>query len=201
MLLNIGKMMGRTSPVPAAILGFTWPLRYRHTLKSGDESDLANYDLANLSFLVVDDNDHMRRLIVSLLKAMGVRRTREAEDGAHALNVLKQFDADMIIVDWNMEPVDGLEFAKRVRTSDDSPNIYVPLIMLTGHTDASKVFQARDAGVNEFLAKPVSAKKLYLRIKAIIDTPRQFIRTPTYFGPDRRRKDDPTYKGPERRDT
>lgn len=141
----------------------------------------------------------MRQLIVSLLKAMGVRRTRQAQDGGHALKVLKQFDADIIIVDWNMEPVDGLEFAKRVRTSDDSPNIYVPLIMLTGHTDACRVFQARDAGVNEFLAKPISAKKLYLRIKAIIDTPRQFIRTPTYFGPDRRRKDDPAYKGPERR--
>ncbi len=160
---------------------------------------MANYDLERLSFLVIDDNYHMRRLVKSILNALGIRQVREAEDGADALKVLQTFDADMVIVDWNMEPIDGLEFTKLVRTSDDSPNIYIPLIMLTGHTEMSRVFQARDAGVNEFLAKPVSAKKLYQRIKAIIETPRQFIRTPNYFGPDRRRKDDPAYSGPERR--
>ncbi len=160
---------------------------------------MANYNLEEISVLVIDDNYHMRRLVKSILVALGIRQVREAEDGADALKVLKTFDADLVIVDWNMEPIDGLEFTKLIRSSDDSPNIYIPIIMLTGHTEMSRVFQARDAGINEFLAKPVSAKKLYQRIRAIIETPRQYIRTPSYFGPDRRRKDDPSYAGPERR--
>jgi len=95
--------------------------------------------------------------------------------------------------------MDGIEFTKQVRTSDDSPNIYVPIVMLTGHTEISRVETARDAGVNEFLAKPVSAAKIYQRIKTILDNPRQYVRTPTYFGPDRRRRQDPEYSGEDRR--
>ena len=94
----------------------------------------------------------------------------------------------MIIADWHMEPLDGLDFVRLVRTAKDSPNPYVPIIMLTGHTEYQRVCEARDAGVNEFLAKPISAKALYMRFASIIDNPRPFIRTKTYFGPDRRRQ-------------
>ena len=97
--------------------------------------------------------------------------------------------ADVLIVDWHMQPLDGLDFVRLVRTASDSPNPYVPIIMLTGYTEYARVVEARDAGINEFLAKPISAKSLYLRFAAIIDNPRPFIRTKKYFGPDRRRQE------------
>lgn len=149
--------------------------------------------------LVVDDNRHMRHLIKGILGALGIRKVAEAEDGKTAMEELQNFDADIVVCDWNMEPMDGLEFTRNLRNSDDSPNIYIPVIMLTGHTDISRVTIARDAGVNEYLAKPVSAKKLYQRIHSIIDAPRDFIRATNYFGPDRRRRRDPNYTGGERR--
>ena len=71
--------------------------------------------------------------------------------------------------------------------------------MLTGHTEADRVMEARDAGVTEFLAKPVSALQLFQRIRTIIEAPRQYVRTADYFGPDRRRRNELDYEGVERR--
>lgn len=160
---------------------------------------MTEYNIERLNVLIVDDNRHMRFLVRMILKSLGVRDIMEAEEGETALKTLKHFEADIVICDWNMQPMDGISFTKFIRNSDDSPNVYVPIIMLTGHTEISRVVTARDAGVNEFLAKPVSAKKIYQRIKAILDNPRQYIRTPSYFGPNRRRRDDPEYNGEERR--
>jgi two-component system chemotaxis response regulator CheY len=75
----------------------------------------------------------------------------------------------------------------------------VPIIMITGHTEKNRVTAARDSGITEFLAKPISAKALYQRIVNVIAHPRPFIKTKTYFGPDRRRNTNPNYAGPERR--
>lgn len=147
------------------------------------------YALGGLNVLVVDDNRHMVRLISSILHALGVRNVCEANDAAEALEHLKSFSADIIIVDWQMQPLDGLDFTRLVRTGKDSPNRYVPIIMLSAFTEMSLVTKARDAGINEFLAKPVSPKALYSRMASLIDNPRSFVRTDTYFGPDRRRKD------------
>jgi DNA-binding response OmpR family regulator len=98
-----------------------------------------------------------------------------------------------------MEPLDGIDFIKMVRTASDSPNPFVPTIMLTVHTEMNRVVETRDAVVHEFFAKPISAKALYSRIRSIIDRPRPFIRVGQYFGPDRRRRDNPGYRGAERR--
>ncbi len=160
---------------------------------------MVDYSLERLNLLVVDDNKHMRALVKSILHALGVRSVHEAIDGADAFKELRHFPADLIICDWNMEPLDGLDFVRLVRTGADSPNPYVSIIMLTGHTELNRVLEARDTGVHEFLAKPISAKKLYSRIKAIIEHERKFIKAGRYFGPDRRRKTDPNYSGSERR--
>lgn len=86
-----------------------------------------------------------------------------------------------------------------LRNDDNSPNPYIPIIMLTGHGDRERVCEARDAGVNVFMAKPVSAKALYERLVWMINHPLPFIRTSDYFGPDRRRKDIGPPNGVERR--
>ena len=159
----------------------------------------ADYNIERLNFLIVDDNKHMCTLVKTILNAFGVRNVVEAVDGADAFKVLKHFPADIIICDWVMQPLDGLDFVRLVRTGKDSPNPYVPVIMLTGHTEMHRVVEARDAGVSEFLAKPVSPKKIYGRIRSIIEQQRSYIKTKSYFGPDRRRQNLASYKGPERR--
>lgn len=149
----------------------------------------SRYVLENVNVLVVDDNRHMRQLVESILHALGVKHVCQAGDAAQAFKELQHFNADVIIADWHMEPLDGLDFVRLVRTAKDSPNPYVPIIMLSGYTEYHRVTEARDAGVNEFLAKPISAKAIYQRLATIIDNPRPFIRTRQYFGPDRRRQD------------
>ena len=139
------------------------------------------------------------RACQSILTALGVQKVVDASDGADTFKELRHFPADIIICDWNMEPLDGIDFIKMVRTASDSPNPFVPTIMLTVHTEMNRVVETRDAVVHEFFAKPISAKALYSRIRSIIDRPRPFIRVGQYFGPDRRRRDNPGYRGAERR--
>lgn len=149
---------------------------------------MGGYSLELLNVLVVDDSPHMRTLVKAVLFSLGCKTVVEAEDATAAEAILQQFPADLVICDWNMPTLDGIAFVRRLRTGEESRNPYVPVIMMTGHTQRERVFTARDAGVNEFLAKPISAKSLYQRIRAIIERPMDFIRAETYCGPDRRRK-------------
>jgi CheY-like chemotaxis protein len=107
---------------------------------------------------------------------------------------------DFIIVDFQMDILDGCDFTRLVRTADDSPNQYIPIMMLSAYSERSKVEAARDAGVTEFLCKPVTATELYKKVSSIINAPRSFVRTGNYFGPDRRRQIKESYKGPGRRE-
>jgi CheY-like chemotaxis protein len=160
----------------------------------------ARYLLENISMMVIDDNKHMSMLVGQILHALGVKNVCQMHNAEQAFEELKHFVADVIIVDWHMQPMDGIEFVRRVRTAPDTPNPHVPIIMLSGFTERQRVIEARDAGINEFLAKPVSPKSLYQHLAKIIDNPRPFVRTKSYFGPDRRRKNLGPPKGtPERR--
>jgi CheY-like chemotaxis protein len=152
-----------------------------------------------LRVLVVDDNQHMRKLVVAILQAFGVRELFEAPDGEYAWKHLRDSNPDVILLDWQMTGMTGLEFVRLVRNSPKSFNVFVPIIMLTGHTHIDHVRQARDAGANEFLAKPVTVKGILSRLLAVIEHPRPFVRTQTYFGPCRRRRSLVKYTGPERR--
>jgi two-component system, chemotaxis family, chemotaxis protein CheY len=94
---------------------------------------------------------------------------------------------------------DGCELTQMIRQPGANPNPYVAIIMVTGHSEKERVALARDAGVTEFLVKPISASGLYRRIVNVVANPRPFIKTRTYFGPDRRRNVNPNYVGTERR--
>lgn len=159
---------------------------------------MENYNLSRLNILVIDDNANMRRIVRNVLNTLGIQNIAEARDGASALEALKAFKADIAVCDWIMEPMDGVAFVRHIRTAPDSPNPFLPVIMLTAHSDAYRVIHARDSGINEFLAKPVSAKLLYLRITSIIEKQRVFVRAGKFFGPDRRRRKADT-DGAERR--
>jgi two-component system, chemotaxis family, chemotaxis protein CheY len=154
---------------------------------------------ARVLALVVDDNHYMRVIVCTMLRAMGITQIREASDGAEALEIVRDWRPDVIILDLVMEHLDGIEFTRLIRTATDSPHPYVPIIMLSGHTDRSRVLEARDSGVNEFVAKPVTARALIDRMKSVIENERPWVKCPTYTGPDRRRRKQPNYPGPFRR--
>jgi CheY-like chemotaxis protein len=141
----------------------------------------------------------MRAIVATVLIGVGVKHVFEARDGLEALDAVKEWHADLAIVDFQMAPLDGVEFTRMVRSAPDSKNPYLPIIMMTGHSERSRVLEARDAGVTEFVAKPLTAKSILARIQAVIYHPRPFIRCAQYFGPDRRRREDPDYRGPWRR--
>jgi DNA-binding response OmpR family regulator len=94
---------------------------------------------------------------------------------------------DIVISDLIMSPIDGLLLLRWIRTAKESPDLFVPFVMLSGAAD--NVNQARELGSTEFLAKPFSAQSVYKRILEVIDYPRQFVTTTHYFGPDRRRRE------------
>ena len=156
-------------------------------------------DLNRLRVLVIDDNQHMRRILRTLLHSFGTREVYEAEDGASGLEAFTHQLPDIVITDWVMPIFDGLEVTQMIRQPGANANPYVAIIMLTGHSEKKRVVAARDAGVTEFLAKPISAKALYQRIMTIVLNPRPFIKTRSYFGPDRRRNVNLNYVGLERR--
>jgi len=152
-----------------------------------------------LKALIVEDNAHMRSLLRALLNAIGIKEIAEAAHGQAAIDSLHERKSDLVLSDLAMKPMDGLEFARQVRNHQHSPNPFVPIIMITGHTEKHRVEEARDAGVTEFLAKPITAHNLFSRIAEIVERPRAFVRCDGYFGPDRRRRTIDNYAGPWRR--
>jgi two-component system chemotaxis response regulator CheY len=153
----------------------------------------------DLSVLVVDDNEHMRALMKAMLHAIGLRGVLEASDGSHAMHKLREHAVDVVITDLLMNPLDGLDFVRLLRQSPSSPCPTVPVIMVTGHSTLHHVQEARDAGVDELLTKPVAARDLVDRLNKVVEHRRPFVKTDGYFGPERRRRADLAYAGPKRR--
>jgi len=157
------------------------------------------YNFSTFTALVVDDNRFIRTIVSDLCRSFKFGTVVDVADAASAFEFLKQSPVDVVICDWEMQPLDGYDFVRLVRTAKDSPNRFLPIIMLTGHTEHSRIVRARDAGATEFLAKPISATTLLRRICAVVDQPRPYIDCAGFFGPDRRRKAKADYKGAERR--
>jgi CheY-like chemotaxis protein len=157
--------------------------------------------LKQTSFLIVDDNVHMRKLLRQVLNGLGCIHIWEAPSAADAYQLLSVTQIDMALVDYRLEGSSGADLARMIRRSSDSPNRFLPIIMVTSYSERSKISEAIDSGVDEFLAKPISTAELLKRIRAVADLRRPFVRTPHFFGPDRRRRDDPRYYGPRRRES
>jgi PleD family two-component response regulator len=141
----------------------------------------------------------MRVLIRSLLRSAGLIDVSEASTVERAFEVMNSRTVDLVIVDWMMRPIDGLEFTRLVRWTDETPNPYLPILMLTAHTESSRVAAARDAGVTGFIKKPISTRLLFDHVASALTDARLFIRTEDFFGPDRRRGVVVDYPGPFRR--
>lgn len=155
--------------------------------------------LAELRFLIVDDDPNMCFILRAMLDRAGLRNYRIELSAIAALRNLTASRPDVVICDWKMSPMDGIEFARRMRRGRTGRERLLPIILLTSYAEPERVAEARDAGVNEVLVKPVSGKTLLGRIQSIVCRPRKFIDVTTFIGPDRRRTGGHAYAGTERR--
>jgi CheY-like chemotaxis protein len=159
---------------------------------------MEEYDLERLTVMVVEDSLFIRSLIVSSLKLLGVGTVIPKEHGGEAIELLKLMsidpmlagvqNIDIVFSNWEMRPVDGMMLLRWIRRHKESPDRFVPFVMMTAYSDKERVAKARDMGVTEFVYKPFTVKALAERLSQIIERPRQFVHTRTYFGPDRRRQ-------------
>lgn len=155
--------------------------------------------LRTLRFLVLDDNAYMGHIVETILRGFGASHVLTARDATDAFVTLRNDVVDIVITDYAMPLLDGIEFVKLVRNSADIPAPYVPIIMLTAHSERSRIETARDAGVTEFCCKPVTPQTLFQKILSVVNHPRQIVQCVTYQGSDRRRKAEASYNGARRR--
>jgi DNA-binding response OmpR family regulator len=159
------------------------------------------YKFDQVSLLVIEDQPFMQDLLASVLKALGLGRViamASAEDAVSLLSIPRALRekngagmVDLIISDWFLGKKSGGELLRWVRLNDDELVRFIPFIIVSGYAGENMVCRARDLGADEFLAKPFSVNTVAARLLAVIDNRRQFIKNQTYFGPDRRRKDQP----------
>ncbi len=159
---------------------------------------MSNYDFDRVNVLLAEDSPFIRSLLVNSLKVLGVGNVYAVEHGGDAIHFLQRVknepmkigvqQIDIILSNWDMRPIDGMMFLRWVRRHKDSPDRFVPFVMITGYTEPERVLQAREMGVNEMLAKPFTINNIGEKLISIIERPRQFVHTKDYFGPDRRRQ-------------
>lgn len=163
------------------------------------------YDLSKFRVLIAEDFPFISELMSSSLKEMGVKQIFKAENGAIAKDRILNYNAvvsssniDVLILDWLMPEMNGEELLKWIRAHKSDSIRFLPVIICSAYTSREMVEKIRDLGANEAMVKPVAADKLASRILYVIDKPRPFIKTDTYFGPDRRRREE-KFIGEDRR--
>ena len=142
--------------------------------------------LQGLNILIVDGNHYMRRLTRTMLMNLGAKSVIEASDGIAALEQIRICDPDVMLLDWDMPVLNGLEVMHIVRSPGVFPRPNLPIIMLTHRAQRSSVVEALRAGVHEFLLKPTSPKALRDRLTSIAVKPRPMVKLGKYYVPEPR---------------
>jgi len=122
----------------------------------------------NMNILIVDDYQTMLRIIKNLLKQLGFNNVDEATNGQIALDMIKKKKYGLVISDWNMEPMTGLELLKAVRGANDNNFSNVPFIMVTAESKTENVVAAKQVGVNNYIVKPFNAETLKTKIASVL---------------------------------
>ena len=148
--------------------------------------------LETLKVLIVDDEASMRKVTRALLQQIGVRDIFETNNGRRGLDMICRHAPDIVMLDWEMPSPNGPEFMRTVRSPGVFPQPDVPIIMLTGHSERSRVIESVRLGINEFLLKPVSSDAILARIVSILLKPRRMVQKGDYYGPEPRKLS--TYK-------
>jgi len=152
--------------------------------------DSMAYRLKNLRILVIDSNMPVRNLIRSILLDLGFGVVDAAKDTEEAWTMYHENRPDTILLDWRLDDTEALNFVRRIRMELGGSAQRVPVIIMTGHTNKERVMLARDTGVTEFLIKPFTINALVKHFTNLIEKPRDFVKAPSFVGPDRRRRAD-----------
>src|SRR5262245_19531105 len=166
----------------SATQGRRWALRMPIALSKSELEAL----IQDLSILVVDDNQYMRKIVRTHLLNIGVRKDYEGSDGMDGLDAIRIVMPDVVIIDWELPLLNGAEFVRIIRSPGVFPMSDVPIIMLSSHGERWRVVEAVRIGVNEYLRKPVSAQALYERLVLILARPRPVVKLGDYYGPQPR---------------
>ena len=142
--------------------------------------------LHGLDIVIAEDDVQMRVFYKSILEAFGARRIREAGNGLEAFTAIGETMPDMLLTDYGMSPLDGVELTRLLRDKARSPAPFLPILMITAYTGKERVRLARDAGVQDVLHKPVTPQLLVEHVARIRRNPVPYVQTRNYFGPDRR---------------
>lgn len=129
------------------------------------KTERQDIDFALLNYLIVEDNAFMRTLLRGLVQAVGGRNIDTATNGREALDKMKLLVPDVVICDLEMAPISGLQLTKMIRERADEADCAI--IMITGHAELKVVKRAKELGVTDFLAKPVSAGRMFDRLTAV----------------------------------
>ena len=140
----------------------------------GDRSTAFGKELKSLKVLMVEDNGSMRLLLRSMLNTFGITHVRQARDGTDGLMELQLHDIDLVISDWEMQPMNGRDFITSVRAVGNEPVCFTPIIVLTGHASHSLIKEAFEIGATHLLVKPVTPASLLHRIEWVLNDPREF---------------------------
>ena len=119
--------------------------------------------------VIVEDNPRFRDLVKIVLGSMGIEDIAEARDGHEAAEVLKTFDAGLVIMDWTMEGMDGITCTRHIRNGTLGSNPAMPIVMVSGHSGDDLIQQAHEAGVDVYLTKPISVKALHAGIQRAVN--------------------------------
>ncbi len=144
--------------------------------------------LSHINVLVMDADSRIATLLRNVLTNLGFGKIYTANSGTAGMQILNANSIDLIITDWDMEPMNGIDFIKHIRTNNVSINRMIPIIMLTGKSNRQHVEFARDAGMTEFVVKPFSVQTLCNHIMLVVEHPRNFIMASNFAGPCRRRR-------------
>ena len=120
-----------------------------------------------MKILVVDDFSTMRRIIKNLLRDLGFNNTSEADDGLTALPMLKAGNFDLLVTDWNMPGMQGIDLLKAVRAEEDEKLKNIPVLMVTAEQKKEQIIEAAQAGVNGYVVKPFTALILKEKLEKI----------------------------------
>jgi two-component system, chemotaxis family, chemotaxis protein CheY len=120
---------------------------------------------SNMDILVVDDASTMRRIVRGLLRELSLKNIREAENGSDALEELRRKKADLVISDWNMPQMTGIELLRAIRSDNGLKD--VPVLMVTAEAKKENIMEAVQAGVNNYIVKPFSAETLQEKLNKI----------------------------------
>ena len=142
---------------------------YRQYLITSIYKKEMSFKMQNLQVLIIDDHKTMLKIITNLLNQIGISNIEEATDGQAALQKLGQKKYDLIISDWNMMPMTGLELVQNIRGNPQYQHQNAPFIMVTAESKPENVMEAAKAGVNNYIVKPFSADTMEQKIKATLE--------------------------------